>query len=812
MTRLLTTSVLFLFVLFFVGDPLVDSAPQADKPELVSQAFRYDGQPAIAVDAEGRPWVAWVGFEEEKGDVVLCSRLVDGAWTKPEEVSGRTGNYVRPTIAATADRVVVVWTATTEVKTSLWMSVHHGGEWSSPVQVSPHEGVHQNAELCADAQGRLWMAWQGLRAESYDIFLASFDGEAWSDPIAVCADPGNDWDPVVAADSQGRVHVAWSGFREADYDVFLRTLDGGKLGDEARLTDHEAYDLHPWIAVDAKDRVWACWDRVSVPRHAGSGGTTIVGKDAEAEPEHGRRPDAWIEVRCLDGARRLAPADDAVKVPKGYRVLHCGYPKLAVDASGGVWLVHRALTNAAGGAAGKKQKGAKEYWWDVLAYSYDGDSWSEPRVLERSDGYLEESGVAVSSDRVWVAHSMEHRAPWAEDGSEDDHHKGQRPLGRNGDVLVTALAPSDGAEPSLVEATALAEGRSALAERLVPRSEAEHAIEQDGTTYTLLFGDLHKHSNVSRCSGGSEPSLDDHYRYSHDVCQYDFMMMSDHSQHTTDFNWWKLQKLADLYYVPGWFVTLFGYEASLKFPYGHRNLVFPERPAPIVRPGVDGATSGEAIWKALGGVEALTIPHTSADPGMGTDWSEHDAEYERLVEMFQACRGSYEHEGCPRQHGNATNQEGFVWNALAKGYRLGFICSTDHGYGVSYACVYAKEKTREGVYEALHERRCYGSTAYGIVLDVRSDGHLMGTEYADGDGAALAIHARGYAPIRSVEVISNGKVVQSWGSAEEPLGEREVDLSWKDKPRAKLRYYYVRLILSDDEMAWSSPIWVHPAE
>ena len=810
MTRVFTSAAILLVILFCTKDP--DADTRKDKPELISQDFRYDGQPALAVDAHGIPWVAWVAYEEEEGDHILCAHREEKGWSKPVELVG-PGNYVRPAIAAMGDRIVVAWTATTEVRTSIWASVLADGEWSKPARVTPEDGYHQNPEMCVDPSGRLWMTWQAFHDRDYDIFLASFDGTRWSAPIAVCDAPGNDWDPVVAADSKGALAIAWSAFREADYDVFVRRYAEGKLSDEVRLTDHEAYDMHPGLAVDAQDRVWGCWDRISVPKHDGSGNTTITG-EATTGPQHGGRPDAWVEVRCLAGDRRLAPASDEVKIPEGYRVLHCGYPKIAVDAGGAVWLVHRALTNAAGAAGKKKQAGGKVYWWDVLAYRYEGGSWTTPEVLEHSDGYLEEASVCATRDAVWVAHEMEHRVTWGDEAKPDDHHAGWKPLGRNGDIYVTRLAPSTrGEAPKTIEAPALSATPSELSSRLVPREEARYETKIGDEPVKLLFGDLHKHSNVSRCSGGTEPSLDDHYRYSHDVCQYDFMMMSDHSQHTTDFNWWRIQKLADFYYLPGVFTTLFGYEASLKWPEGHRNIVFPARPAPIVRPGVDGANDREAIWKVLAGQKAITIPHTSADPRMGNDWAVNDPDVERLVEMFQACRGSYECAGCPRQHANATAEGGFVQDALAKGYRLGFICSSDHGYGVSYACVYAKGNSREEVFDALHEKRCYGSTSYGIVLDVRADGHFMGEEYAGGEaGAALTIHARGPAAIRSVEVISNAKVVQSWGSAEEPIGKREVDLTWQDAARKKTRYYYVRLILENDEMAWSSPIWVTRGE
>jgi hypothetical protein len=196
---------------------------------------------------------------------------------------------------------------------------------------------------------------------------------------------------------------------------------------------------------------------------------------------------------------------------------------------------------------------------------------------------------------------------------------------------------------------------------------------------------------------------------------------------------------------------------------------------------------------------------------MGTAWPAYDAKYMRLCEIFQACRGSYEYDGCPRQHVNATNKKGFYWLALEKGYRMGIICSSDHGYGCAYACVYAKDNTRESVWDALYDRRTYGSTSYGLVLDVRSGEHWMGEEFTSDSAPAIDVYVRGAVPIRSIEIIGRSKVLHTIGSVDKPIGKAEHRLSWSDPEWSQQtgeQWYYVRVIQQDDEMAWSSPMWV----
>src|SRR5579872_7623882 len=71
-----------------------------------------------------------------------------------------------------------------------------------------------------------------------------------------------------------------------------------------------------------------------------------------------------------------------------------------------------------------------------------------------------------------------------------------------------------------------------------------------GRSYGLYWGDLHRHSLVSRCTSGDEPSLEDFYRYAWDVCDYDFWAVTDHSENSSDYQWWTIQKIADLFHVP----------------------------------------------------------------------------------------------------------------------------------------------------------------------------------------------------------------------------------------------------------------------
>jgi hypothetical protein len=111
-----------------------------------------------------------------------------------------------------------------------------------------------------------------------------------------------------------------------------------------------------------------------------------------------------------------------------------------------------------------------------------------------------------------------------------------------------------------------------------------------------------------------------------------------------------------------------------------------------------------AYLKHFGGI---CSSHTSAT-NMGTDWRDHDNEVEPIVEIFQGHRQNYEHKDAPQSAKNAADSiggyqpAGYIWNALQRGYRLGFQVSSDHvSTHLSYAIVLAEQPTRAGIVSAF---------------------------------------------------------------------------------------------------------------
>jgi len=189
---------------------------------------------------------------------------------------------------------------------------------------------------------------------------------------------------------------------------------------------------------------------------------------------------------------------------------------------------------------------------------------------------------------------------------------------------------------------------------------------------------------------------------------------------------------------------------------------------------------------------------------------------EPWVEIFQGDRVSAEYEGAPlaahrerpTMQAGGFEPAGYVWNAWAKGYKLGVQAASDHlSTHYSYACTIAEDFTREGLIDAMKQRHSYGATD-NIVLDYRMEAN--GGEYLQGDivkvdgDFRLTVNILGTSPIRQIDIIKN----QEFLYTRQKLPQ-DFEFSYEDAGKTPGEdYYYVRVEQNDGNVAWSSPIWV----
>jgi hypothetical protein len=757
----------------------------------------------------GKHYLAWVAYQKEKDRVLLVERDgPHGKWSEPIEVAG-PGDHFRVAIANThGETFWIVWASQRDHNWDLYARPYKDGKLGSEVRLTDAPGPDIWHCMTTDRRGRAWVVWQGFRDGQSDIFARCADADVWHDTIKVSTSNGNDWNPTVVADAkEDRVWVGWDTYENGNYGVRVRGLSGGPapmLGEVLIPEDSPLFSAHISLASDTAGRLWAAWDE-SGPQWGKDTGHLYANSPATGLYQLRR-----IRVKCLVDGKWLEPDADFQAVLPADMKEYNELPQLQEDSEGRVWMAFRRRTTRNPRADGWAASGR----WDVYATAFLGDRWLAPFLLENSGG---RNDMRASSQRdkdgnVYFAYASDNRG-WMPP---------QMPP-RNHSIAVSRLGgAAKPGEPRLV-----VRDRKIRSAPLVHAREAEqvarirnYKIEAGAKTYHIYRGDLHRHTDISS-DGIGDGSLMDLHRYGLDAAALDYILVGDHNMgNDNEYNWWRTQKANDLYTVPGAFISMYGYERSVPYPNGHRNVIWVDRghrtlPLPRAQIPKQMAEDTAKLYTYLRRTNGICTLHTSAT-GQGTDWKHPiDSSLEPFVELFQGFHGSFEEPNGPKAIGPESDiihtsykADGYVSLALAKGDRLGFQASSDHvSTHVSYACILAEEFSRKGLVEAMKKRHTYAATD-NIVLDVRMGTQgIMGDEVRT-DRPRLDVLVLGTGPIDKVEVLRNGEVLHTARPEKEP---EEVKFRWEDpKPPkgAKTNYYYVRVIQKDGQLAWGSPIWV----
>ncbi|MFP5345947.1 MAG: DUF3604 domain-containing protein [Actinomycetes bacterium] len=732
--------------------------------------------------------VAWLEWQEGRGD-----RLVAQVDDETSVVVPGPEDLYRPTAAVTADGVPwLVFGRRVGGKVGVWATSFVDGRWSRPHAVSDTDGPSFNQEVVAYDNG-LQVCWQGHVDGRFGIFTRRWTGSGWEPTGRVDDAEGNVWDPTLSVDPDSvddhGVAYAWTEYANGSYTIVLRR---GTTGPMRRLTGGSDYALHPSLATTADGRLWCAFDVISVHGHGGSGPTRLRPRpvrgreldehDGMREPGRSVPPEllpevsAHIRVVGIEGDALVEPPGE---LASGLNVVPSALPRLQPTADGGLvvgYRIHRQLP-------------LMTYYWEAAAQVLGPGGWSAPITFGDTDATLEEVSLAARPDGVLLVTQTDGRLARALHWSEGfggrecpylaDHHgaviwHGVHGAGQVAVATVASAGPvATGGRPS----------RLAVSDA---RQEARRWVGQNRTRlefggYQLYWGDLHRHSLVSRCTSGDEPSLEDFYRYAWDVNEYDFWAVTDHAENSTAYQWWSIQKIADLLHVPGRFVPLYGFEWT-SAAHGHQNVIYGDVPrgAPIFSAFAEGSTTPTGLWRGLADharFPAVTIPHHPGSAMVHNDWDYHDPRFSRLVEVFQACRGNYESQTCFRQYSDGTATGTFMLDGLQRGHRFGLIASSDHGHGSSYVAVLATSLSRADVFDGLWSRRTCAATTRGVLAVLRLGPHLMGSEVEWSGSRPLVVHARGYAELARVDIVRDGRVVHTLrGEPPLPPGHRRVDL------------------------------------
>jgi len=354
--------------------------------------------------------------------------------------------------------------------------------------------------------------------------------------------------------------------------------------------------------------------------------------------------------------------------------------------------------------------------------------------------------------------------------------------------------------------------------------------------YTYYMGDIHNHSGESRRlrgQGCGRASAEEVFQYARDVSNLDFFALTEHDWQMNEDDWRHILDLCKTYHAPGQFVTIPAQEWTSQ-NFGHRNVYYEREGAPLLLCDVEGRyntiddrnPSPVDLWQQLDeiGIPCMTISHHPSVGQFPLSMIEYyNPAYDPCIEIYSSW-GSSEYAYNALTDG-ADRFEGLnVIDVLQRGIKVGFVASSDshdghpgnaqgapghrdhlfHYLGSGRTFVLAKELTRESVFEAIRQRRCYATTGAPIILSFTINDAPMGADLIVADPrVTIQIDVRGPSELERIDLVKNGAIVKSFI----PLG-RSFKHTFTDEALDDAHFYYVRVLQKDQEMAWSSPIWI----
>jgi hypothetical protein len=673
----------------------------------------------------------------------------------------------------------------------------------------------------AEGEGSSALVWEERTGKQTVVRLSFLQNGKFSDPITLSDGTYNVYDPAVCFRNDGNVAVAWSAFRCGQYIIESMAADtNGQIIDAPRrVSNQTAPALYPSLCTRPEGGVWVSF-------------TALDGLQTEADNtllQHLRYKsqrnifNAPGQVYCgaidADG-QILAPLTPwNLELYQGYvaamivnGATDAGRSRVFLDANGSPNILYRQyrsveepvyedadppLERSENRGVTNKERILQP---NLSLASLRGHVWYGAEPLLKN-AYIDiPIALRVQGNQVAFAfHEDSRRTGWARQAEYHDH-EGQLAVG----IAEIELEQCD--EPMADMIT------FHLAPQSPPSIENPDIEMQPAGDYMAAFGQTHTHSNLSVCFRAFDRDSHFNYRFAQDVQHCDFCGVTDHTYNMWHAEMLIVRKLADYYYFPGEFIAIPAYEWTGSHglsheggPWGHYNPLYLEESGDLefytpVDPDCPGG-SLRRMWEAYAGKQIIAVPHHVADHMHPINWEAVDTDYVPVIELFQDGRGSAEQEGADGVSNSAkTRDDHWALTQLKNGKRFGFIAGGDHR-GIALAGAWLKEKTRTGLYKALNERHCFATTGQRIGIDFKCNDKPMGTSL-EVTAARFDLHIQSPEPIHNVHIIKNGETVETIASENNRLVHE-----WQANDISSSDFWYIRVVLDNGEVGWSSPIW-----
>ena len=699
----------------------------------------------------------------KKHDTLECGVLGENGLEKVETISG-TGEVLYPSSISFEGAVWYAWSETRNGGWVICVRCIKENEWSPILTVEEGEALfYPRFFIWKD---RLHLIWTRQYHNAAQAVMCSLDTERTGEKVvvSVCAEA---YRANACEGGDGNLYLTYDAYVNGAYHTLARACTAQGWTEEIQLDNTDE---------------WTCQSQVI---SASGGGATVC----------------WYTFG-YNAAFSVCSADISVKDGK-----LTAEPPVSIAQNVGWYMDLCATANASG-------LQVLCYTWGKdavqLRYRRGNDPWSAPAMMSYEDIHC------AVHPFVFIGEDEEILMAW-QFALRNGHYD------RNAQVVLTRFTTADidrRADPSRENAENYF-CRPITAEKHLDRRTAEETaawMKKNGYDGHLLFGDIHGQSGISDGMG----TIDQYYRRSRDKADLQFSCLTDHDCYPdwiSQSEWELMRTTARLMNTDNELTCLLSYEWTpneYRYDFGHKNIYYRDDEGDIFRSCDAGGMTPTDLYASLKQYpcKAMCIPHhPAADWGSvsaATDWSFHDDQVERLAEIMSR-HAPYETDELQSKY--TKNIKKFprhsVQEALSRGYHMGFTAGSDshqmeHGVEGGIVAVFTPTHDRPGIWDSMYARRTYGTTGARILVSLKAEGQMMGSELklTAGQPVHFDISVLGTANIQ-VDLVKNNQVIKTWNP-----GCDSCDASYVDNDRSETDYYYLRVTQPDEHMAWSSPIWV----
>lgn len=781
-----------------------------DTPTVLQGAYACD----VAPDADGGAFGAWAGsdwaeealfglrtshpgghwqFAPGYDERDLMARLgagrfrvyagtLTGDQLNPVQLTESPTAIQDPAVATFDDRRLVAWGE--RLDQHFVVRAWTGAEAET---VAPAPASLTRPTAAIDSDGQPWVAWQAFNGDTCVVVVSRRRRDGWTPPVVASVAGQSAWRPALRASVGQGVWLAWDAWTGHHFHVFARRIaSDGTLGPATQVSDVPLLAMDADIAVDADDTAWLAWEqsppwgddhRFNMTRQlvlaaVDPGGRTYW---AQSPWTHGQAPIAIESFTYSLSPENIVPVS----------------PRLVAGPDGIELFFQRFRSSH-----------QKDFGWRLERIVYAGSSWSDPETVSPFEGMPDTRyGVApLPDDRRLLAHNATEYIPMHTrermDAGLPRLRAGSAPVDRERIEILTVAPPPRAEEPPLKVVFARYEGDR----RPTPQARRDgRTITVGDQTYQLLWGDMHRHSHLSKCMSPNDGTPLQHFRWAVDHNRMDWWALTEHLEYLSYNEWRRVEETVAAFTSDGRFEPLFGFEWGNN-P-GHTNIFYRDqqlgeelRALTLMSPSLEDLMERWDARMPAGEVLAARHFQGHRQPDV---FEGYRARWEPSMEIIQT-RG---------------DQREWVETFLREGAKIGFLGASDHARHWHFAyCmtgVWATEPTREAIFDAIWKRRTVAASAK-ILLHTEVSGIPMGAEGEVSDDPQLRVVAESAQPLREIEVYRNGTLAH-----QEALDTPTLDWTWTDRGNPRSRnYYYVRLAAqpalpqSTPAVAYASPIWV----